>query len=54
MWKKANLGMNIGDTTATKAKGVVRFDDQRKFQVDVGYAAARQKAIHPRSINSAH
>ena len=32
--------------TAPRAKRAVRFDDQQKFQVDVGYVAARQKAIH--------
>ena len=37
--------MNSGAITTTKAKGVVSFDDQHKFQVDVGYVAARQKAI---------
>jgi hypothetical protein len=31
--------------TASRAKRVVRFDDQHKFQVDVGFVAARQKAI---------
>ena len=43
--EKANLGMNSRVITTTKAKGVVNFDDQRTFQVDVGYVAARQKAI---------
>ena len=37
--------MNSGAITATKAKGAVNFDDQLNFQVDVGYVAARQKAI---------
>ena len=31
--------------TASRAKLVVRFDDQHKFQVVAGYVAARQKAI---------
>jgi hypothetical protein len=38
--------MNSGDITATKAIGVVRFDDQHKFQVDVGYVAAGQNSIY--------
>jgi hypothetical protein len=37
--------MNSGVITTVKAKGTVSFDDQHKFQVDVGYVAARQKAI---------
>ena len=37
--------MNSGGSTATKAKGVAHIGDQHKFQVDVGYVAARQKAI---------
>ena len=37
--------MNSGVITASKAKQVVRLDDQHKIQVDVGYVAARQKAI---------
>ena len=45
LWKKANLGMIISVITASRAKRVVRFDDQHKFQVDVGFVAARQKAI---------
>ena len=37
--------MKSGVITAPKSKQVVRFDDQHKFQVDVGYMAVRQKAI---------
>ena len=32
--------------TSSRAKRFFRFDDQRKFQVDVGYVAARRKAIY--------
>jgi len=37
--------MNSGMITTTKAKKAVSFDDQHKFQVDVGYVAARQTSI---------
>ena len=37
--------MNSGIITTAKVNKAVNFDDQHKFQVDVGYVAARQKAI---------
>ena len=37
--------MNSVMITTTKAKKAVNFDDQHNIQVDVGYVAARQKAI---------
>ena len=43
--EKANLGMNSVVFTTSEAERVVHFDDQHKFQADVGAVAARQKAI---------
>ncbi len=37
--------MNSGTITTKKDRKTVNVDDQHKFQVDVGYVAARQKAI---------
>ena len=46
MWKNRPILWREGSViTASKAKRVVRFDDQHKFQVDAGYVAVRQKAI---------
>ena len=42
---KVTLGMNGGAYTTSKDKTSVVFDDQHKFQVEIGYVAARQKAI---------
>ena len=38
--------MRSGVITASKAKRIVRFDDQHKLQIYVGYVAACQKAIY--------
>ena len=42
---KETLGINSGTITTRKDRNTVSFDDQHKFQADVGYVAARQKAI---------
>ena len=42
---EVTLGMNSSVTTTTKDKTPVTFNDQHRFQVEVGYVAARQKAI---------
>ena len=43
--EKVTLGMNSSAITTSKDKKLVAFNDQHKFQAEVGYAAARQKAI---------
>ena len=42
---KVMLGTNSGAITTKKDNIPVNFDEQHKFQIEVGYAAARQKAI---------
>ncbi|MFM7852185.1 MAG: hypothetical protein ACKO96_09775, partial [Flammeovirgaceae bacterium] len=40
------MGMNKRrKSSSSYQKSAVRFDDQYRFQVDVGYVAARQRAI---------
>ena len=43
--EKVTLGMNGGVYTALKEKKPVILADQHKFQAEIGYVAARQKAI---------
>ena len=43
--EKVTLGMNSSVITTTKDKRPVIFNDQHKFQAEIGYVAARQKAI---------
>jgi hypothetical protein len=43
--EKVTLGMNNGVYTAPKDKKPVILTDQHKFQAEIGYVAARQKAI---------
>ncbi len=42
---KVTLGTHSSVITTKKDKIPVNFDDQHKFQTEVGYVAARQKAI---------
>ena len=42
---KVTLGMHSSVITANRDIISVNFDDQHKFQIEVGYVAARQKAI---------
>ena len=42
---KVTFGMKSTVITTKKDKRPVNFDDQHKFQTEVGYVAARQKAI---------
>ena len=43
--EKVPIGMNSSVITSTKDKRPAIFNDQHRFQAEVGYAAARQKAI---------
>ena len=43
--EKVTLGMNSGVVTTSKDKKPVTFNDQHKFQAEIGYVVARQKAI---------
>ena len=43
--EKANLGMRRNPRLKSEARNVVHFDDQYRFQVGIGYVAARQRAI---------
>ena len=43
--EKSNLGMRRRPRVALKPKGVLRFDEQYRYQPDVGYVAARQRAL---------
>ena len=43
--EKSNLGMRKLVKKSSVSKGTIRFDEQYRYQVDVGYVTARQKAL---------
>ena len=43
--ENANLGMRRTPKEVVKPRGTLRFDEQYRYQTDVGYVAARQRAL---------
>ena len=43
--EKSNLGMRKVVKRSSQSKGAIRFDEQYRYQVDVGYLTARQRAL---------
>ena len=43
--EKSNLGMRKVAKRSSTPKGTIHFDEQYRYQVDVGYVTARQKAL---------
>ena len=43
--EKSNLGMHKTMKKSLKSKGTIRFDEQYRCHVDVGYVTARQRSL---------
>ena len=43
--EKSNLGVRRTMKKSLKSKGTIRFDEQYRYHVDVGYVTARQRSL---------